>query len=86
MRRFNPSDWYWKGDPSGRADGETSVIIYSSKSRSVVATIPEEWITSHGVPYPWTNDTDNKPSVAALDELLTSYGQPPTGLAAKKEG
>jgi hypothetical protein len=82
---YDPANWYWSGQPTG----QSSTIIYSSSSGSVVAANDTAYVAwqavlsfPHNAPSPWPNDATGEITFAALDAVLERAGLPPTGLAA----
>jgi hypothetical protein len=76
---YTPSNWYWSGQPSG----QSSPIIYSSASAAVVPSTNSAYVAWLAVPNfatPWPKDATGAVTTAALDDVLTAAGLPPTGL------
>lgn len=76
---YNPSNWYWLGQPSG----QSSPIIYSSAAGAVVPSNDSAYIawSAGRSATAWPKDQAGAVTAAALDEVLTAAGLPITGLA-----
>lgn len=78
---YNPSNWYWLGQPIG----QSSPIVYSSSVGALISTSNAgyvAWLALGNGATPWPKDETGAITTAALDDVLTSVGLPPTGLTA----
>jgi hypothetical protein len=75
------NNMFWIGQPSG----QSKPIIYSSAKGAVTTENDPDYVAylaQYFAATPWPKDATGAITAAALDDVLTSYGLPVTGLAA----